>query len=194
MTKFISAISRYSAVIGGVVLTALAMTMFVSITGGTIAKAAHSSWMASVMPGFANWLQGTGIRTIPAMYEIMEIGIAFVIFSFLPVTTFFRAHAVVDVFTSIFPEKLNQFLIAFWETVFFVILALITWRLYFGVERMMSSGTSFVELGIPLWWGYSVAFVQMIVASVTSLYVAFAEWTKLFTGNDRLPDIEGLTH
>lgn len=194
MTNFISKISRFSAIVGGIVLTALAITMFISILGGTIAKAANSDWMMSAMPGFANWLQGTGIRTIPAMYELMEVGIAFVIFSFLPITTFYRAHAVVDIFTSFFPPKFNDFLIAFWETVFFIVLALITWRLYYGMDRMMSNGTNLVELGIPVWWGYAVAFVQMILASFTSLYVAYALWLKFFSGKELLPNIEGAVH
>lgn len=168
--------------------------MTISILGGMIAKFANSDFLTGLMPGFASWLQGTGIRTIPAMYEIMELGIAFVIFAFLPITTFNRGHAVVDVFTFLFKPRFIDFLIAFWETVFFIVLAIITRQLFLGTERLMSTNAVMIELNIPQWWGYGVACVQMVFATAVSLFVAISLWIVFFGGDDNLPNAEGLVH
>ncbi len=194
MTKFIGKLARFSAIMGGIVLTLLAIMMTVSITGGGIAKFANSEFLTQNAPGFASWLQGTGIRTIPGMYEIMEMGIAFTIFSFLPIATFNRAHAVVDILTDRFGERTNEFLKAFWETVFFIVFAIITWRLFYGFERQLTTNTIYMELKIPIWWGYGIAFLQMILVSVVSFVVALAEWVRLFGGPDWLPKEEGAVH
>lgn len=194
MINFVTKLARLSAIIGGIVLTLLAILMSLSVLGGAIAKLSYSEFLSAHLPSLATWLQGTGLRTIPAMYEIMVVGIAFVIFSFLPLASLYKGHAVVDIFTSFLPPKPNQFLIAFWETVFFAILVLITWRLYYGMERLLANGTQLTELGIPEGWGYAVAFVQMIITSLVALVVAYAQWVKFFKGVDILPKTEGAQH
>lgn len=194
MSHFISKLAHASSLIGGIVLTILALLTSISIIGGTIASLAYSDFLQEFSPQLASWLQATGIRTIPAMYDMMEIGIAFVVFSFLPITSLLSGHAVVDVFTNLLPPKRNQFLITIWESVFFIILALITWRLFLGMERFMTSNGILIELNIPQWWSYAVAFVQMILASFVGLYVAYGNWVKLLTGREILPTIGGAIH
>ena len=92
-------IARSMALIGGVCLTALAILMSISIFGGGIAKFAHSEWAGYYTPMVAEALQSSGIRTISGMYEIMQMGMAFVIFSFLPLAQKESSHAIVDIFT-----------------------------------------------------------------------------------------------
>ncbi len=194
MTEYIHKIARISAITGAVVLTLLAVLMTVSIIGGSIAKIAYSDWFAGMAPGIAAWLEETGIRTIPGMYEIMKIGAAFVIFAFLPITSIEKGHATVDVFTNFLPARLNQFIIAFWEVIFFAVLALISWRLFHGMDRMMTSKMILQELQIPEWYGYAVAFVQMLLASLIAGYTAWGQVLKLITGRDILPDSDGARH
>ena len=180
MRDIIHKIARFSAFIGGIVLTALALLMTLSIMGGAIAKIGYSDWLMRYSPFLADIIQQSGIRTIIGMYEIIKFGIAFVIFAFLPITTFERAHAVVDVFTNRLPKHLQHILIIMWEILFFIILMLITWRLFFGLERMMSAGIISQELKIPEWWGFAVAFLQMIFATAISAFVVFVEITSFF--------------
>lgn len=194
MFDFVQKIARSSAIIGGIALTILAICMTISIFGGAISKLGYSDWLQANFPSIAAFIQDTGIRTIVGMYEIAKLGIAFVIFAFLPITTFDRAHAVVDIFTNSLPPRINQFLITFWEIVFFVVLAIITWRLYFGMERLMSSNMMSQDLKIPDWYGYLVAFIQMIIATAVSAYVVWLQILKLFTGEDHLSSSDGAVH
>ncbi len=191
MQNFIYKLAKNSAVIGGVVLTSLALAMVMSIIGGSISKFAYSEFAKNYTSGLATFIQNTGIRTIPGMYEVMKIGIAFVVFSFLPITSLERGHAVVDVFTNFLPERSNQILIAFWEIIFFIVLAIITWRIFHGMERFISTGVILQELKIPEWYGYAVAFLQMLIASFVSGYVAFGQVVKATIGKDILPKTEG---
>lgn len=179
---------------GGVVLTTLSLLMLVSILGGMIADFGHSDFLAVHAPRLGQFLQNSGIRTIPGMYEVMEMGIAFVIFSFLPYASLFRGHAEVDLIAYVIPKKGNQFLAAFWESVFLIVLLLITWRLWGGMARHMSSGMVYQDLQIPQWWGYAVAFAQMLITSFVAGYVAYGEWIKLLKNKDILPKSEGAVH
>lgn len=195
MTNYIYTIARISAIAGGVVLAVLALLMTVSITGGAIAKLGHSDWLMAKSPALATWIQDSGIRTIRGMYEILKLGVAFVIFAFLPITSFDRAHAVVDVFTDFLPLRLNQFLVTFWEVIFFIVLVLITWRLFGGMERLFDRHVVSQVLKIPEWWGFFIAFVQMIIATGVSGFVVWAQMYKLFTGRDDiLPKTDGAVH
>ena len=176
MKNLVSKVARFSAVLGGLVLTLLALIMTISITGGAIAKLGHADWFIAKAPRLATWIQESGIRTIHGMYELIKFGIAFVIFAFLPIASLERAHAVVDVFTDFLPATINQLLITFWDIIFLMILVLITWRLYGGMERLYDRNVVSQMLKIPEWWGFMLAFIQMIIASAVS---AFVVWQQL---------------
>ena len=70
----------------GLVLSALILLICVSIVGRTI-----------------------GIGPINGDYELVEAGIAFSIFAFLPLTQITAGHATVDIFTNSLPPKIQRF-------------------------------------------------------------------------------------
>lgn len=189
--RVIKRASEISALFGGVVLTFLALLMSVSVLGGAISKLANADWLAAAWPEIAELLQASGIRTIKAMFEAMAVGIAFVIFAFLPITQLERGHAVVDVFTDFLPPRINRALIAFWEVLFCATLIFITFRLHAGMARLQGAGTIFQDLQIPLWWGYGVGVVQMALASLVAIYTAMAACGHFLTGREFLPQADG---
>ena len=177
---WIERLARSMGIIGGVVLTSLALLMSLSITGGAIAKLANSEFLTSTAPLLASWLQDSGVRTIKGSYEIMEFGIAFVVFAFLPVTQFYRGHAVVDFMVTRFSGhssgQINRYLALFWESIFFLVLCLITWRLFEGMLRLQQSGVIYQDLKIPQWYGYAVGFSQLCLCCCVSLYLFGSGW------------------
>lgn len=194
MKAFIIKVAQVSAIAGGLVLTALSILMVVSIAGGAIADIGHSDQLARISTKLTLLVQNSGIRTIKGMYEVMEMGIAFVIFSFLPYASLYRGHAEVDLIAAVIPKKGNQFLSAFWASVFLAVMLLITWRLWGGMTRHLSSGMVYQDLQIPQWWGYGVALVQLMIASFVAAYVAYGEWLKLLKDKDVLPETGGAVH
>lgn len=191
MYSFIHIIARSLAIFGGLLLTLLAILVTLSVIGGWIADIGHWTWLETNAPPVAAMIKATGIRTIVGMYDIIGIGMAFCVFAFLPITQLERGHAVVDVFTNALPRRPNQVLITMWEIVFLIVLILITWRLYFGLERLMKTGMIYQDLQIPQWWGYAAAFVQMILTSLVAAYTTWAQIVKLITGRDILPTSKG---
>ena len=182
---WIERLARSMGLIGGLVLIGLALLMSLSIMGGAIAKLANSEFLTSMAPMFASFLQDSGVRTIKGSYEIMEFGIAFVVFAFLPVTQFYRGHAVVDVLVSRFSDRPpGRYLALFWESLFFLILCLITWRLFEGMVRLQQSGVIYQDLKIPQWYFYAIAFIQLCLCCCVSFYLVAAGWIAELSGSD----------
>ena len=74
----------------------------------------HGEWAASLLGEGAPWLLDLGISEVRGSYEILEAGIAFAIFCFLPICQFHGAHASVDLFTARLPRRAALALAAFW--------------------------------------------------------------------------------
>ena len=103
------------AIVGGFVLSALVGIVVLSIIGRELNAALHGDFFQSNMKGLADWLlarpncraSGATIKLGPVNgdYEIVEAGMAFTIFSFLPLAQITGAHATVDIFTQSCRER-----------------------------------------------------------------------------------------
>jgi len=164
MHRSVRTLARLTALIGGLVLLALVIMMTATILG-----------------------RATGVGGVTGSYELLEAGIAFAIFSFLPITQFYGAHATVDVFTSFLPERANRWLLVFWEVVLAMMIVLIVWRLYEGALSHYKRGGTTTFLQFPLWWPYTACVASGVVAAATSIYCAFARVTEAVQGRDVLP-------
>ncbi|WP_242649740.1 TRAP transporter small permease [Yoonia litorea] len=156
------------ALLGGIVLCALVLMVCVSVAGRELADASHGGWLG----GVGDWLLGLGVGPILGDFELVEAGMAFTIFAFLPLTQLSGAHAKVDVFTSGMRPGLNRALGTFWSLVMAVIIVLITWRLYAGLQDKLRYGETTYLIQFPIWWAYAASLFAAIVAAVVSLYCA----------------------
>ena len=129
MRRLIYFLARFTAVIGGLVLMALVLMTTASIIGRTVNKMLHSPFFQEKLTGLSQGLIDMGIGEINGNYELLEAGVAFAIFSFLPICQYYGAHATVDVFTSFLPARVNRWIMAFWEVVLAAVIVLIIWRL-----------------------------------------------------------------
>lgn len=191
MHRSIRNLAHITALIGGGVLMVLVVMTTLSILGRTLNKFLHADLFETQLTGFAQFLLDMGVGEINGNYELLEAGVAFAIFSFLPICQFYGAHATVDVFTSVLPRQINRWIVAFWEVVLTAVILLIIWRLFSGLERYYGNGETTFFLQFPVWWSYALSFGAGVIACIVSVYCAFARLGEALNGNDILPSEHG---
>lgn len=191
MHRIVRTLAHVTALIGGCVLIALVVMTTLSIIGRSINKLLHGDFFETQLAGVSQFLLDLGVGEINGNYELLEAGVAFAIFSFLPICQFYGAHASVDVFTSILPKRINRWIIAFWEVVLSAVILLIIWRLYGGLERYWGNGETTFFLQFPVWWSYAVSFVAGIAACIVAVYCAGARIAEAAGGYAILPSEHG---
>ncbi|MGR3492901.1 MAG: TRAP transporter small permease [Shimia sp.] len=178
------------AVIGGLALSALILMVCLSITGREINALAQGDWVQAIAPGFGAWVAG-GISQITGDFELIEAGMPFVIFAFLPLCQLTDAHATVDVFSDRFPARLQRLLRALFEGVFAAVLIVIAWRLSIGMTQKAGYGETTMMLQFPIWWAYAASLIGAVLAAVVSVYTAAMRTLEAATGRTLLPTWEG---
>ncbi len=194
MRNLVELLSRYMALVGGLTLTVLILLTCVSILGRGLNTFGHASFLVSLSPGFAEWLIGTGVGPINGDFELVEAGIAFSIFAFLPYAQLFRGHATVDIFTNVLPRKVQRMIGAFWEVIFTLVIFLITWRLYEGMMSKFNNGQTTFLLEFPIWWAYAASVVAAIVASFVAVYSCYAAIHEMIFRHTPRSENEGAIH
>ncbi|WP_299788306.1 TRAP transporter small permease subunit [uncultured Marivita sp.] len=187
MKTAIERLARAMAVLGGVVLTALVVLTCVSVLGRGLNSMGHSDWLSAVSQSLADGLIAAGVGPITGDFELVEAGIAFAIFAFLPICQLYAGHATVDVFTSRLSDRVNTWLMAFWDVVLTLVILLITWRLGAGLADKFGNGETTFLLQFPIWWSYAASFAAAVVASVTAIYCSVGRVTYAVTGRSILP-------
>lgn len=154
--------STAAAALGGAALVAISAVTVYSIVGRALPE-----W-----PGLTWW------RPVRGDFELVEMGTAFAIFSFLPYAQITRAHVVVDVFTSRASPRAKSAMAVPANLLLTGIAALFTWRMAVATEALMTSTytQTTMMLRIPTWWGYLPATVFMALLTLVS---AFTVWRAL---------------
>lgn len=153
-----------SAIMGGVVLSALILMTVLSVAGRA--------------------LDFLGFGPVPGDFELVEAGVAFCIFAFLPICQVQAGHATVDLFTTGLGPKLNRVLVAVWEALFAVVVTVIVWRLLEGMLGKRANGETSMFLQFPIWWAYAASLVPAALASLVSLWSAYDRWRAVLTGRE----------
>jgi TRAP-type C4-dicarboxylate transport system permease small subunit len=155
-------LSKIIAIIGGVVLIGLTLTTVYSIIGRAIARN---------LPDFAllGWW-----GPIRGDFELIEMGTAVAIFSFLPYTQLSGGNVLVDFFTLNIHPRFKSALALFSNLLFTVIAALFTWRMALNTQKLQAATfkQTTMILHIPTWWGYLVATIFMAFLTIVCLYTA----------------------
>lgn len=193
MQRFMTNLSRFMAVLGGIVLTALIILVCVSVLGRTLNGFLHSAPVVAVLGDFAKTLLDAGVGPILGDFELVEAGVAFAIFAFIPFCQITGGHATVDIFTSMLPLKANRLLQMVIDIVFAGVLILIAMQLYEGMlSKMQYRETTFL-LQFPVWWSYAASLVAAVVSAIVSVYIAIIRMGEFF-GNRTILSIGGADH
>lgn len=164
----IQRLAQVMALLGGVILCLLVLMVCVSVSGRELSDLAHSG----VLRGVGEWLIGLGVGPILGDFELVEAGVAFAIFAFLPLTQLSGAHAKVDVFTNAMGARANRAFGTFWSVVMALIIVLITWRLFAGMQDKIRYNETSYLIQFPIWWAYAASLAAAIAASIVGIYCA----------------------
>lgn len=173
------------AVLGGTVLTALILIVCASVSGRLLNGIVHT-YIHPVAPSLSDWLIKLGVGPINGDFELVEAGIAFTIFAFLPLCQITQGHASVDIFSSYLPRRLNAALAIAIDVVFAAVLVLIAVQLYSGMLSKMRYGETTFLLQFPVWWGYAASLAGAVIAALIAVYVAVARIVEKITGTEIL--------
>lgn len=138
------------ALIGGAVLFALTLLTVISVAG-----------------------RATLSMPIPGDFELVEIGMAVAIFSFLPYCQIVNGNVVVDLFTTRAGPRAKALLDGIGNLIYTAIAALLTWRVALGGVEVQSYGETTMVLRVPVWLGYMPAVVCLALLTVVCAYTVW---------------------
>jgi len=170
------------AVIGGVVLSLLILITCASILGRTLNSILYLDIVTATAPAVAQWLIDVGVGAIRGDFELVEAGMAFCIFAFLPLTQLSASHASVDVVVNLLPRGVRRSLILLAEILFAVVLVIIAVQLYDGMGRKLRSGETTLLLQFPVWWSYALSLIGAVAAAAAGVYMAIIRAFEVISG------------
>lgn len=193
MHRFMTLLARSMAVLGGIVLTAVILMICISVIGRALNTLLHSAPVVAVLGDFARTLLDTGVGPILGDFELVEAGVAFAIFAFIPFCQITAGHATVDIFTSGLSVQANRFIQLIVDIVFAAVLILIAVQLYEGMlSKMQYRETTFL-LRFPVWWSYAASLFAAGTAAIVGVYVGFVRAAEFF-GNRTILSVGGAEH
>jgi TRAP-type C4-dicarboxylate transport system permease small subunit len=113
---------------------------------------------------------------IPGDFELVEVGMAVAIFSFLPYCQIVRGNVIVDLFTAKASPRTQALLDAAGNLIYTGIAALLTWRGALGGLEVRGYGETTMVLRVPVWLGYVPA---VLCLAFLTLVCAYTVWRSL---------------
>lgn len=138
------------ALLGGLVLFALTLLTVISVVG----RAAFSA-------------------PIPGDFELVELGMAVAIFSFLPYCQIVRGNVIVDLFTTRASTRTKALLDGVGNLIYTAIAALLTWRVALGGLEVRDYSETTMVLRVPVWWGFVPAVAFLAFLTVVCAYTVW---------------------
>ena len=169
------------AILGGTVLCILILITCVSIVGRELNSFLHSDAVQAMAPALANWLVDLGIGPVTGDFELIENGMPFAIFAFLPLCQIESGHATVDVFTSRFPPRLLMWMRAITELVFAIVLVIFALKLFQGMQSKIRYGETTYLIQFPVWWAFAAAFAASTGVAIIGSYMALLRLAEAVT-------------
>lgn len=203
MHRFFMGLSKLMAIAGGFVLSILVAIVVLSILGREVNSFLHGDFAQGSFKGLADWLLAAKLPGIwgpiklgpvNGDFELVQAGIAFSIFAFLPLAQISGSHATVDVFTSFLPDRPNRVLRGITEIAFAVVMIVIALQLWHGTVSKFSRHQTTFLLQFPLWWAYAASLVGAVVGAIVGVYVAAVRTIEMFTAHHIAPMGEGAEH
>jgi len=182
------------AYLGGAMLVALIFLTCASVIGRSMNGFFYSDFAAQFIPGFAEWALELGVGPVNGDFEMIEAGVAFAIFAFIPLCQISNGHASVDIFTNRLSEKSDRILQCLIDIVFALVLVLVAVQLYKGLNSKMDSGQTTLLIEFPVWWSYALCMTGAVVAAVVAIYIAMCRIAEVLQNRALLPIGQGADH
>ena len=141
-----------NAIVGGVVLVGIAAMTVVSVIGRAF---------------FSHPILGD--------VELVQLGLAVVVASFLPYTQFRRGNIIVDFFTARARARSQHTMDAFGTLLYTAVMAMVLWRVAAGGLAMRESQETSMLMGLPLWWPYMLMLPGLALCVVIGAQQVLAQ-------------------
>ena len=153
--RLLDRLARLLALFGGALAVCLALLVSTSIT-----------------------LRALGLGGVRGDFEFVQMGVALIVFAFMPWCQARRGNVMVDSFTTRLPPRFQAALDALWEVVFAGMMALIAWRLGAGALEAARSSTTTMVLLLPI----APAIAACAILAGFTAFVALAMAVIRFRG------------
>lgn len=155
MIDWIYRVSRWTALLGGVMLVALTLMVVASVTGRA--------------------LIGVGLGPVPGDFELVEVGVGVAVFFFMPWCYLRGGHATVDLLYMHMPTWAQKGVVVVSDLLMLLVWLVMTWMLWLGMlEKREYLETTFI-LQMPVWWGYALCLVGAVVGCLAYLAKTLTE-------------------
>lgn len=121
-----------------------------------------------------------GLGPIQGDFEWVEFGVGLAIFAFLPLCHLEKSHAVVDLFESAYPPKMNQILGLLSDLLMLIISIIIAWRLSLGMLDMKSYGETTFILQYQVWPFYAACFISSLAFVLIAIFCMYRSIREFF--------------
>lgn len=105
--------------------------------------------------------------------ELVQIGCALAIASFLPYAQLKKAHVIVDFFTLKAPVVVRKYLDIFASVLLGFVSLVLMWRSYFGAVTAFKHNTKTMILGLPEWFAHITIAPGFFLLALTAFYTAW---------------------
>lgn len=160
--RLVSQLSEMLAIFGGFMLAAISLLTFISI--------------------LSRELTPMGFAPIPGDFELVEMGVAVAVFSFLPYCHMNKGHMLVDIFIAPLPTPIFNFTTLLGDLAVFCFSVLLSARMWLGLLEKISYKESTMILGMPLWYGYALSLAGLVVFSIVSLFIIWKDISLMAQG------------
>jgi hypothetical protein len=161
--SLIAQISGLVAVLGGIVSLGTALIVTASVFGRWFKGSPYAS--------FAPW-----IGPIDGDFEFVKMGTAIAVFTFLPYSQALRSNIVVDTFTGSLSQRTVNWMDAFWDIVYALMMGVLTACMVLGTRDFIKSGETTMMLQLVVWPAIAICTVLSglltLVALITAIQVA----------------------
>jgi TRAP-type C4-dicarboxylate transport system permease small subunit len=183
--------ARAMAALGGVVLVALILMTCLSVLGRELGAFFQSDVLRSHAPALAGWLSGLGIGAVYGDFELVEAGVAFCIFAFLPLCHLTGAHATVNILAERFSGKAQRLLAALIAVLFAAVMVAVAVQLWGGMQSKLRSGTTSALIEFPIWWAYAACMAGAVLAAAVAVFLAAVRCAEAWFGVVLISATEG---
>ena len=155
MVKFVYRAAEWLAYIGGLLLSALALMVVVSVTGRALIN--------------------VGLGPVPGDFEMVEMATAVVVFFFLPWCYLKNGHAMVDLVYMHLPRWAQRVVTIGSDLLMLLTWTVLTWRLGVSLFDKYGEGETTFILQIPVWWALVLCMFGAVMGCLTYLAKTLVE-------------------
>jgi TRAP-type C4-dicarboxylate transport system permease small subunit len=155
MIKLVYRLAEWLAYVGGLLLTALALMVVLSVSGRALLK--------------------LGLGPIPGDFEMVEMATAIVVFFFLPWCYLKNGHAMVDLVYMHMPRWAQRSVTVASDLLMLLAWVILTWRLALALGDKFREGETTFILQLPIWWAFAFCLLGAVIGCLTYLAKTMVE-------------------